>query len=158
MKCRKRKCVDVCHDWLGRDYEEYNDLGDVVILINIGLLLLSLPHIETYWIGRIFGLLLALMVFREAVSLLTYCESNVNLKKRPMLGGDHRTYIISGHLTFVMMTTYLIFISQVSPWIQLLALFNAFCIFFIQIITLEHDTCDMLITALLVWLLLKAYC
>ena len=151
-------CVDICHFFLPPEYQECNYWGDVVISIQLLFFLLVLPSIPIRVVGRITGLLLAMMVFREAISLMTRCSSCVNPHKRPWLGGDDRWYVISGHLLTSMMLTYMVWQGSSSSWfIQWFMGMFPVLIFGIQILTREHYSKDMFITALLGFLLLKAY-
>jgi hypothetical protein len=152
-----RECIDVCHDYWGDCYEKYNDCGDAFLVMNVFILLVSLPYCCQVDVARIFGLYMALMVFREAVSLVTRCEACVNKDHRPWLGGDDRWYVISGHLATSILVTYLVYNSDVMKPLKITSVLLCFCVFFIQIATREHYTKDMMVTALIGWLLIKAY-
>ena len=155
---RYRLCVDVVHELLGDEFVKYNSFGDLIVVVMVLLLVISLPYSNIDLVGRVVGLFFCVMVLRECLSVITFIESNVCKKKRPYLGGDQRTYLLSGHLIFSMMAAYIVCRSTLHEPLKFVAIFCALMIFPIQIITREHFAVDMLLTVVFVFMTMKAYC
>lgn len=151
------RCIDICHDFVGDDFHQYNDLGDALIIINIGLLITAIAHSEHVPLRRFVVLFVVMMLFREILSLVTFSESNVNRANRPLLGGDHRWYILSGHLFTSIIITYLVGRSNINVATKITSVALSMGIFFVQIVTHEHYSKDMMLTLLICLLLIKAY-
>lgn len=147
---------DIVYDFVEKNYDNYNDLGDAVALLNVGILFFALPHLAKYYTTRILSLFIFLMIFREVVSVVTFCESHVNKEYRPLFGGDSRLYTISGHLVSNMLITSAVCESQIPLIVKFTSILLTFCIFFVQIVTREHYSKDMLITSLLCFFALKS--
>jgi len=150
-------CVDICHFFTCPQYNQYNHIGDCFIGFQVMLFFISLYYADASLVYRFAGLFMAIMIFREVVSLVTRCPSCVNTSNRPFLGGDDRWYVISGHLFTSIIMTYITWRSHVNGLLKIMMGLLTSIIFFVQIITREHYTKDMLITALIGFLLIKAY-
>ena len=154
------KCTDIFHEYCGKYITRYNYLGDLFIFFNILILLyiLIIGKVNYDLVIKILLIGCCLFFFRGIVAGITICNADVNKDVRPW-SSQHNDYwyIISGHTLNALLITYLIVKSKVHHIIKYASIILCVLVMFFQSCTREHYTCDIIITALIVHLIIKAY-
>lgn len=145
---------DIVHEKIGDLFLSHNDLGDLLLIGNFFLLLFTflLTSIDLQLVYRVIIIYISLMIIREMLVWVTHCECTADPIDRPLFSQDTTWYIISGHLLTSMTITFLIVMSETKLFIQVFSILISFCLFWIQILTREHMTCDMILTVVIFYL------
>ena len=153
------QCRDVVHEWGGKQIAQYNHLGDVFLFFNLAVLLvvLGLNQCDYLLVTQVLIIGTVIYFLRNFVASLTVCQANVNVEKRPWMSGDCYWYIISGHTVIVLLFTYIIVHSQTNLFLKMCGIMFCFLTMLFQIISREHYTVDIVLTAIIIHLALKAY-
>jgi hypothetical protein len=153
------QCRDIVHEWGGQKITEYNHLGDVFLFFNLATLLvvLGLNQCDYVLVTQVLIIGTVIYFLRNFVSCLTICQANVNISRRPWMSGDCYWYILSGHTIIVLLFTYIIIHAQTNTMLKMCGITFCFLTMLFQIISREHYTVDIVLTAIIVHLALKAY-
>lgn len=150
-------CEDVFHNMAGKDFEKYNHINDYLLYANLLLVASQYKHLDVKLFRKLLPILVALFIFRHFLAMITNCEAPVRRDSRPTLSLDKKWYVISGHLSVNMFTTYLILNSSAPQYLQCLSMALTILVFCFGIVSREHYSKDMFLTFVFVSLILKNY-
>jgi hypothetical protein len=135
-------------------------LGDLFIFFNILILLyiLIIGKINYDLVIKILLIGCVLYFLRGIVAGTTICKADINKDFRPWSSKDNDYwYIISGHTLNALLITYIIVKSNINYITKYTSIIFCILVMFFQSSTREHYTCDIILTALIVHLAVKAY-
>jgi len=153
------KCKDIFHGFIGDKIIHHNYLGDLFLCMNLLLLFLVLGTglVNCALAIKVFIIYIVLFLIRLILSSLTVCDANVNKKCRPYGSKDTYWYIISGHTLNALFVTYIIINSSAADIIKYASIILSLLVMIVQCLTKEHYSVDIVLTALIVHLSIKAY-
>lgn len=152
-------CTDVVQGWVGSGFSRYNYLGDVVVLVNLVILLISigLKRVDQKILWHVTVIAAFLFVFRFLLAMVTTCEIDNNREYHSLFGKDHTWYMVSGHTVVSILVVYVLTLSDVPRIVPLLSSVLAVAAMLLQIMLREHKTCDILIATAITCLALRAF-
>lgn len=152
-------CTDIVQGWVGRGFSRYNYLGDVVILVNLVLLLITigLQRVDKRILWHVVVIAAFLFVFRFLLVMVTTCEIDNNRDHYSVFGKDHTWYMLSGHTITSILIVYVLASANVPKIIPIISGILALATMLLQIMLREHKTSDILLAAAITGLTLRAF-